>query len=130
MLILAVCTALIALLAAIAFWKKPAIGPSGESTVKVDQNTDCLTVEHPFACFLDKAMQEKNPDLCGRAGMEKRSNCLKAYSEILNTKIQCSALQDLQFRMECEAAFEREPDAAGQATSSAALPPGLRVDQP
>lgn len=117
-------------IAALFIWKLSSSGPQQTGSAKINPLSDCDAVEYPFACHLDKAMQSKNPVLCGAAGLDKRANCLRAYAEITGTEVDCGSLGDLQFRIECEAAFRPEEGTVEEAASSASLPQGLRVDQP
>ncbi len=65
----------------------------------------CDKSDFPFACYLDRAMANDDPNLCLSAS-DKRINCLKAYAEIKEVEIDCSKLQDVQFRQDCQTSIK------------------------
>lgn len=65
----------------------------------------CAKADFPFACFLDRAMAAGDPNLCASAA-DKRISCLQSYAEIQEVDIDCSKLQDDQFRQECQTAIK------------------------
>lgn len=87
-------------LAGLLFW---AFGQSNEQPVGLKQvvKMDCATAQVPFACYLDKAMAAKDPNLCLDAGAAKKLDCLEAYKEILGVEVDCANIQDADFQREC-----------------------------
>jgi hypothetical protein len=96
--------ALIITLGAIIYWKFE--WPRGQKiwAGKVAEDK-CVKAQYPFACFLDRAMSASDPNLCA-AAQDKRVNCLKAYAEIQETEIDCTKIQEMDFRQECQTAFK------------------------
>lgn len=87
-------------LAGLFFWvfSQPNERPVGlKQVVKMD----CATAQVPFACYLDKAMAAKDPNLCLNAGAAKKLDCLEAYKEILGVEVDCAVIQDADFQREC-----------------------------
>jgi hypothetical protein len=64
-------------------------------------SANCSEAEYPFACYLDKALAAKDPNLCNQ-GAIPRITCLTAYEEIMENPIACNELADPLFGQECE----------------------------
>lgn len=73
----------------------------GKAQVSPESTADCSQAEYPFACYLDKAMIAKDPNLCNQNGIS-RVTCLTAYEEIMESSVSCNDLSDAFFRQECE----------------------------
>ncbi|GEM_PF-1270468 len=74
---------------------------------KTQTSDDCLNAEYTFACFLDKALASKDPNLCNQSAIS-RITCLTAYEEIMALPVNCSDLTDPLFVRECKDYKESE----------------------
>ena len=83
---------------------------------------DCAKADYPFACYLDSAMQARDPNKCILTG-DKRIVCLKAYEEITTEKVDCSKLSDVQFQTECKQQLHiKMPDTNISTTGTVDIP--------
>ncbi len=64
-------------------------------------SANCSEAEYPFACYLDKALAAKDPNLCNQNDIP-RITCLTAYEEIMADPVICANLADPLFGRECE----------------------------
>lgn len=83
------------------FWVVSQPGTGQPTSLKEVVKMDCSTAQVPFACYLDKAMAAKNPNLCLDAGAAKKLDCLEAYKEILGAEVDCAVIQDADLQREC-----------------------------
>ncbi|MFA6504439.1 MAG: hypothetical protein WCT54_05990 [Patescibacteria group bacterium] len=99
---------IILIIGGVIFWRIETY-KNGVGFLAKDQNQsqdDCAQVEYPFACFLDRAMNANDPNLCADAGAEKRVDCLKACAEIKVTEIDCPRISSPDFQLECQTAIQ------------------------
>ncbi len=83
------------------FWVFSQSSIGRPTSLKEVVKMDCATAQVPFACYLDKAMAAKDPNLCLSAGAAKKMDCLEAYKEILGVEVDCAVIQDADFQREC-----------------------------
>lgn len=93
----------IGVLAVLVYWNNGRKVGFGLKASKAS-SASCETAQYPFACYLDKAMAAKDPNLCNTAGPAKRIDCLNAYAEILGVALDCNLIKDIDFKTSCQAA--------------------------
>lgn len=107
----------IIVLGAVIYWK---FGSTDGQNLVTKAKDECPQAKYPFACYLDKAMAANDLNLCAAAGAE-RVNCLKAFVEIQEVELDCSKLQDIGFRNDCQASLVKptsQPAPAGNRAAS------------
>ncbi len=82
-------------------------------------SANCSEAEYPFACYLDKALAVKDPNLCNQNDIP-RITCLTAYEEIMGKPVVCNELADQLFRQECEEYKQWEQENKNRTTEDTA----------